>query len=169
MTKPSTNAAGTAQNAAVGTAAMMTAQTEQAITMAKASFEQVATKSREAMAQNLKTVDVTTEMTRGNFDALLESSRVASGGFQVIAQDVAEFSKQSMERTVSAAKALSQAKTAPELMQLQGEFARAEFGTAIAEMTKLSQAMFATMTAIFEPLQKQAVIAAQVKDVLRES
>jgi hypothetical protein len=169
MSKTSAKGPETVQTAMAGTAAMMTAQTEQAITMAKASFEQVANKSREAMAQNLKTVDVITEMTRGNFDALLESSRVASGGFQVIAQDVAAFSKHSMERTAAAAKSLSQAKTAPELMQLQGEFARAEFGTAIAEMTKLSQAMFTTMTAVFEPLQKQAVIAAQIKDVLKDS
>ena len=169
MTKASNKGAESAQDAAAGAAAMMTAQTEQAIAMAKASFEQVAIKSREALAQNLKTVDVITDMTRGNFDALLESTRVASSGFQVIAQDVAAFSKYSMERTTAAAKALSQAKTAPELMQLQGEFARAEFGTAIAEMTKLSQAMFTTMMAVFEPLQKQAVTAAQIKDVLKGS
>lgn len=169
MTNKSQTDAKTHQPAADNMSVMMTAQTEQAITMAKASFEQVATKSREAMAQNLKSVDVITEMTRGNFDVLLESSRVASGGFQAIAQDVAEHSKQALARTAVAAQALAQAKTAPELMQLQSEFARAEFSNAIAQTTKLSEEMFKTMTAIFEPLQKQAVIAAQIKDVLNDS
>jgi hypothetical protein len=169
MTTMSKKGAETFHPTATNMSAMMTAQTEQAITMAKASFEQVATKSREAMAQNLKTVDVITEMTRGNFDALLESSRLASGGFQAIAQEVADHSKQSLARTTAAAQALAKARTAPELMKLQSEFARAEFSTAIAEVTKLSQEMFKTMTAIFEPLQKQAVLAAQIKDVLRES
>jgi hypothetical protein len=149
-------------------AAMMTAQTEQAITMAKDSFEQVATRSREAMEQGMKTVNVVTEMTRGNVEAFLESSRAASSGLQVIAQEVTEYTKESMERTASAARAMTQARTAPELIKLQSEFARAEFVTAIAEYTKLSQTMFQTMSAIFEPLQKQALTAAQIKDLLRD-
>lgn len=149
-------------------AAMMTAQTEQAITMAKNSFEQIAKGSREAMEQSMKTVNVITEMTRGNVDAFLDSSRAASTGLQAIAQEVSEYSKSSMERTTSAARALTQAKTAPELMKLQSEFARAEFATGIAEYSKLSQAMFQTMTAMFEPLQKQAITAAQIKDLLKE-
>jgi hypothetical protein len=148
--------------------AMMTAQTEMAINLAKANFEQIAAKSREAMEQSLKAVGSVTEMARGNVDALLESSRVASGGFVAIAQEVAEFSKQSMERTTRAARILSVAKTAPELIQLQSEFARTEFTTAIAEASKLSQDMFKTMTAIFEPLQRHAIAAAQVKDIFED-
>lgn len=168
MTNTTKKAAETLQSAAQTSATMMTAQTEQAISMAKASFEQIATKSREAMQQSLKTVDTITDMTRGNVDALIESSRVASGGMQAIAQEVADYSKHALERTAKAAKSLSQAKTAPELMQLQSEFAQAEFNNAIAEMTKLSQEMFKTMTAIFEPLQIRAVAAAQIKDLLKD-
>jgi hypothetical protein len=107
-------------------------------------------------------------MTRGNVDALLDSSRAATNGLQAIAQEVTEFAKGSMERTATAARALAQARTAPELVRLQGEFARAEFATAIEEYSKLSQAMFQTMTAIFEPLQKRAITAAQIKDLLAE-
>lgn len=149
-------------------AAMMTAQTEQAINLAKASFEQIAIQSREAMEQSLKTVSVVTEMTRGNVEALLESSRAASGDMQAIAQEVADYSKQTSERTTTVARSLALAKTAPELMKMQSEFAQSEFATAIAEVSKLSQTMFQTMTAIFEPLQKQAITAAQIKDLMRD-
>lgn len=149
-------------------AALMTAQTEQAITMAKASFEQIATKSREAMEQSMKTVGVVTEMGRGNVDALLESSRAAAGGMQVIAQEVADYGKQTFERTTAAGRTMALARTGPELIQLQSEFARTEFTTAIAEYSKLSQTMFQTMTAMFEPLQKQAITAAQIKDLMKE-
>jgi hypothetical protein len=157
-----------AESGTPSSAALMTAQTEQAITMAKASFEQIATKSREAMEQSMKTVGVVTEMTRGNIDALLESSRTAAGGMQVIAQEVADYSKQTFERTTTAGRTMALAKTAPELIKLQSEFARTEFTTAIAEFSKLSQTMFQTMTAIFEPLQKQAITAAQIKDLMKE-
>jgi hypothetical protein len=156
------------ESATPSPAALMTAQTEQAITMAKASFEQIATKSREAMEQSMKTVGVVTEMTRGNMDALLESSRAAAGGMQVIAQEVAEYGKQTFERTTTAGRTMALARTAPELIQLQSEFARTEFTTAIAEYSKLSQTMFQTMTAMFEPLQKQAITAAQIKDLMKE-
>lgn len=157
-----------AESVAPSPTALMTAQTEQAITMAKASFEQIATKSREAMEQSMKTIGVVTEMTRGNMDALLESSRAAAGGIQVIAQEVAEYGKQTFERTTAAGRTMALARTAPELMQLQSEFARTEFTTAIAEYSKLSQTMFQTMTAMFEPLQKQAVTAAQIKDLMKD-
>lgn len=156
------------QSATLGSAAMMTAQTEQAITMAKASFEQIASKSREAMEQSLKTVGVVTEMTRGNVDALLESSRAAASGIQSIAQELADYTKSSFERTTTAGRTMALARTAPELIQLQSEFARTEFTTAIAEYSKLTQTMFQTMTQIFEPLQKQAMTAAQIKDLMKE-
>lgn len=155
-------------SAASSPAALMTAQTEQAIKMAKASFEQIATRSREALEQNIKTIGVVTEMTRGNVDALLESSRAAAGGMQTIAQEVADYSKQAFERTTTAGRTMALARTAPELIQLQSEFARTEFSNSVAEYSKLSQTMFETMAAIFEPLQKQAITAAQIKDLLKE-
>jgi hypothetical protein len=168
MTNKPKSAAETLQFAAQNSTTMMTAQTEQAISMAKANFEQIATKSREAMEQSLKTVDAITDMSRGNVDALIESSRVASSGMQAIVQEVAVYSKHALERTAVAAKTLSQAKTAPEIMHFQSEFAQVEFNSAIAEMTKLSQEMFKTMAAIFEPLQNRAVAAAQIKDLLKD-
>lgn len=168
MTNTSKKSTETIETTANNVATMMTAQTEQAISMAKASFDQIATKSREAMEQSMKTVGVVTEMTRGNVDALLESSRAAAGGMQFIAQEVAEYGKQTFERTTAAGRTMALARTTPELIQLQSEFARTEFTTAIAEYSKLSQTMFQTMTAMFEPLQKQAVTAAQIKDLMKE-
>jgi hypothetical protein len=51
-------------------------------------------------------------------------------------------------------------------VQLQNDFAQAQFSHAVGEYNKLSQTMFKTMTEIFEPLQKRAVIAAQIKDLM---
>ena len=148
------------QSGLARSAAMMTTQTEQAILMAKANFEQIADKSREAMEQSVQTVNFLTIMTRGHVEALLETARVASGSMQNIAHGVADYSKNTLERAANAARILSQAKSTSELIHLQGEFARNECTIAIAEVTKLSETMFKTMTAIFDPLQKQAVAAA---------
>lgn len=169
MTSTSNNAGQIFQAAMVNSGTIMTVQTEQAIRQSKATFEQIATNSRAAMEQSLKAVNAITTMTRGNVEALLESSRLASGGIQTIAHEIANYSKRTLERTTSAARALTLAKTAPELMQLQNEFARVEFDNAVSEVSTLSETMFETMTAIFEPLQKQAIAAAQIKDLMTES
>ena len=141
--------------------AMMTASSEQAMTIAKARFDDIATKSREAMEMGLKAVDVAAATSRGNVDALLESSRMASGALEAIARDVADYAKQRADRTTAAARALTEAKSVPELVQMQGDFARAEFAAAIGETARLSQAMFAAMGGIFAPLQQQALAAAK--------
>lgn len=149
--------------------AMMTASSEQAMTIAKARFEDIATKSREAMELGLKAVDGAAAASRGNVDALLESSHVASGAFEAIAKEVADFSKQRVERTTSAVRALTQAKSVSELVQLQGDFARAEFAATIAESTRLSQAMFAAVGAMFAPLQQQAMAAVETADPSKDA
>ena len=169
MTGTPNSAGETRQAAMINSGAIMTAQTEQAIRQSKANFEQIATNSRAAIEQSLKTVNAITTMTRGNVEALLESSRLASGGIQTIAHEIASYSKRTLERTTSAARALTLAKTAPELIQLQSEFARVEFDNAVSEVSALSETMFETMTAIFEPLQKQAMAAAQINDLMNES
>ena len=141
--------------------AMMTASSEQAMTIAKARFDDIATKSREAMEMGLKAVDVAAATSRSNVDALLESSRMASGALEALARDVADYAKQRADRTTAAARALTEAKSVPELVQMQGDFARAEFAAAIGETARLSQAMFAAMGGIFAPLQQQALATAK--------
>ena len=157
-TKAATPAEPTTQATPV---AMMTTSAEQALTIAKARFDDIATKSREAMEMGLKAVDVAAATSRSNVDALLESSRMASGALEAIARDVANYAKQRADRTTAAARALTEAKSVPELVQMQGDFARAEFAAAIGETARLSQAMFAAMGGIFAPLQQQALAAAK--------
>lgn len=150
-------------------AAMMTASTEQAMTIAKARFEDIAAKSREAMELGLKAVDAAVATSRGNVDALLESSHVATGAFEAIAKDVADYAKQRADRTTSAVRAMTQAKSVSELVQMQGDFARTEFAATITETTRLSQAMFAAVGAMFAPLQQQAMAASQAADPSKDA
>lgn len=168
MNDTSGKAAGTRKAAKKSSSETITASTEPAIVQAKATLEQLATTSREAMQQGLQTVDAITGMARDNIDALLESSRLAADGFQTIAGDVAKFSKSNLERTTSAAHALTTAKTAPELMQVQSEFARTQFNAAISEVSKSSEAMFRLITEIFEPLQKSALKSAQMGNLMTD-
>lgn len=154
--------------AATTAVATMVAQADQAISYAKNSLEQVTAKSREAMQQGLTAIDSVSSITSGNIDALLESSRAASGAFQSFAEGAAQYSKHSIERTASAARAMADAKTLPDVMQVQSDFARSEYAAFIAETNRLVQTVFATMTTIVAPLQSRVIAAVQTTDASKD-
>ena len=138
----------------------MAHSTENAMAQGKATFEQVASKSREAIEHGMKSVDEMAGMARGNVEAMLASSRAAANGIEAIAREVADFSRKSFEETTAAARAMTTVKTPNELMQLQNDFAKTQFDAAVAEMSKLSETMVKLMGEVFEPMQARATVAA---------
>jgi len=168
MTSTSKNFVEAAESATANATAMMTTQAEQALFTAKATFEQIALKTRESMEKSLTMLDSATEMTRGNVDALVESSRIATSNLQALAQEASHYSKQRMQRAAAAAQALTQVKTVPELMKLQSDYTLNEFTLAIAEMSKLSQMTLQNITAAFEPLQKRASSVFQNAQIIKK-
>lgn len=138
----------------------MSGQAETAMAQGKATFEQVASKSRAAIEQGMKSADEIAGMARGNIDAMLASSRAAAQGIEAIAREVADFSRKSFEETTAAARAMTTVKTPNELLQLQNDFAKTQFDAAVAEMSKLSETMVKLMGEVFEPVQARAAVAA---------
>jgi phasin family protein len=137
----------------------MTNQTENAMAQGKATFEQVASKSREAIEHGMKSVDEMAGMARGNVEAMLASSRAAAQGIEAIAREVSDFARKSFEETTAAARAMTTVKTPNELMALQNDFAKTQFDAAVAEMSKLSETMVKLMGEVFEPMQARATVA----------
>ena len=136
----------------------MTATTENAMSQGKATMEQIAGKSREAVEHGMKQVDELVGVARGNVEAMLAASRAATAGLETIAHQVADFSRKSFEETTAAARAMTTVKTPNELMQLQNDFAKTQFDHAISEMSKLSETMVKLMGEVFEPIQKSATV-----------
>ncbi|OYU33775.1 phasin family protein [Novosphingobium sp. PASSN1] len=156
MTEKAKKTANALGDAATALGTTMTAQTEQMIAMTKSNLEKMAVHSREAMERNLKTVDTLTEVSKGNVEAMLESTKIASAAFQTMTQETAEYSKNSLQRAAAAAQAMTQVQSVSDFLVFQRDYAMGEFAIGMAEMAKMSQAMFTTMTAIYEPLLKRA-------------
>jgi len=132
---------------------------ESAMTSGKAAMEQITAKSREAVEHSMKSLDEMTEMARGNVEALLASARAASAGIESIANHISEVSKKSFEDASTAMKAMTSAKTPNEMMQLQSDFAKAQFDSSVAEMSKLTEMMMKLAGEVFEPVQNRVAIA----------
>jgi len=159
MSDTYTTAADAMKDGAEAMKSTMASTTESAMATGNATFEQVATKSREAIEHSMKSVDEMAHMARGNVEAMLASSRAATQGIEAIARDVADFSRKTFEETTAAARAMATVKTPNELMALQNDFAKTQFDAAVAQMSKLSETMVKLMGEVFEPMQARATVA----------
>ncbi|WP_439545986.1 phasin family protein [Sandarakinorhabdus sp.] len=141
------------------TTATLNAQTETAINSGKAAMEQVAAKSKEAVEASMKSLDEMNDMARANVDALIASARVATAGVEQVVAHLTEVSKKSFEESTAMMKNLAAAKTPNDLMQLQTEYAKAQFDTAVSEYSKLTEMMVKLAGEIMEPVQNQVALA----------
>jgi phasin family protein len=148
-------------------ATQMTNSAEAAMTSGKAAMEQITAKSKEAVEHSMKSVDEMTDMARGNVEAMLAASRAASTGIETIVAHVSEMSKKSFEEASAIAKSMTAAKTPNEMMQLQSDFAKAQYDSAVAEFSKLTEMMVKLSGEVMEPMQNRVAIATdKMKSVL---
>lgn len=128
---------------------------------AKAIFEDAKTKAKDLYEKSTKAVEEATEMTKGNVEALVASGRAAAKGTEAIMQDVASYSRKSFDTASSAVKSFAGAKTPTELFQLQSDYAKASFDSAVAEASKVSEAYVKLFSDVFEPLSGRIQLAAE--------
>ena len=137
----------------------LNAQTETAINNGKAAMEQVAAKSKEAVEASMKSLDEMNDMARANVDALIASARVATAGVEQVVAHLTGVSKKSFEDSTAIVKSLAAAKTPNELLQLQTDFAKAQFDTAVSEYSRLTEMMVKLTGEMMEPMQNQIAVA----------
>lgn len=149
----------TTQDTVKNTVHQLNTSAEAALTSGKAAMEQVAAKSREAVEQSMKSLDEMTDMARGNVEALMASAKAATAGIEQIASHVAEMSRKTFEESTAAVKAMTAAKTPNELFQVQSDFTKTQFDSAVAEFSKLSEMMVKLAGEVMEPVQNRVALA----------
>ena len=129
------------------------------MTNGKAAMEQITAKSKEAVESSMKSLDEMTEMARGNVEALLASARTAQAGIEAMVAHVSEVSKKSFEEASVIAKSMTSAKTPNEMMQIQSEFAKAQYDSAVTEFSKMTEMMVKLSGEAMEPMQNRIALA----------
>src|SRR5438309_1827287 len=102
-----------------------------------------------------------TELSKGNVEALVASTKVAARGVESIGQEVAEMSRKSFEDASAALRSFVEVKSPTDLFRLQGEFVRGQFDAFVAESAKMSEAMIKLAGDVAEPLTSRYTVAAQ--------
>jgi len=100
-------------------------------------------------------------------EAYVRSANAAGKGAETLHNEIYAYSKQSIEDSIAAAKALLGSKSVHEAFELQTDFAKTAFDAYVSEMTKLSELVVSTTKETFEPLQGRVAAWVEVVQTSR--
>jgi phasin family protein len=143
---------------------IMTKQTEAGVFAAdqfKNVFGDVNERAKDAMERSAKIVEELADLTRGNVEALVASSKVAAKGVETLSQDAAEYSRKSFEEASATLKSFAEVKSATDLFKLQSDFARSAFDAAVAESARVSEQFLKIASDVAEPINSRYTVAAE--------
>jgi phasin family protein len=134
------------------------------MTKAKTTGEKAAASAEFAMANGADAIKVGFEKALKGYDAVLgygkdtaeacmKSATVAGKGVETINNEIYAYSKQSIEDSIAATKAIMGAKSVHEAFEFQSDFAKSAFETYVGELSKFGELMSATSKETFAPLQ----------------
>lgn len=101
------------------------------------------------------------EFTKGNLDAMVESSKIIASGAQEIGRDYVEESKSAFETITADMKKIAAVKSPTEFFQLQGELARRNFDSVIAFGSKSSEKFVKLSNEALAPISNRVSVAVE--------
>jgi len=123
-------------------------------------FETFSTTANETFKKSYdRSVELMGDMnafSKSNMEAMAESTRIATKGFEQLGTRAATYSRDSFEKGVEAARSLTSAKSVQEAIELQTNYSKTAFETYLEELNQMT-GMFASMVReASEPLNTQA-------------
>jgi phasin family protein len=171
--KPTRKVGRPAKRAAAATAAITTTriqnegtrimkkETAQVADRLQAVFGDVNERARTQIERSTRIAEEMTELSKGNVEAMVASTKIVAKGLETVGQEVAEYSRKSFEDASAALKSFTEVKSATDFFRLQSDFARSQFDGLVAESSKLSETMIKLAGDVAEPLASRYSVAAE--------
>jgi phasin family protein len=140
---------------------MATVKTTEATDKAAAMLGEMNTRFKSAFEKSSKMGEEMVEFSKGNVEAMVASARIAAKAGESIGKEAAEYSKKSLENTVALFKSFASVKSPTELFQLQSDFAKSSFDSAVAEASKMSESLMKVVGEVTQPLSTRYALAAE--------
>lgn len=123
-------------------------------------------KAKIAMERSSKAMEELGDLTKGNLEAIVETSKIAAKGFEQISQHMAEVGRSNFERTSATMKNFASIKSPTEFFQLQSELMTSAFDSMASETAKASEAMMKLAGEIAQPLSNRvSVVSDRMKTI----
>jgi phasin family protein len=117
--------------------------------------------AKDVMEKGSKLVSEIVEFNKGNIEAVVEAGKIGVKGAQEMGQRTAEVGRKNWDATTAMVKQAAAVKSPTDLFKLQGDFARAQFDGAVAEMSKSTEMFVKLAGEMFQPLQNRYAVAAE--------
>ena len=127
----------------------------------QALFGDVQSRMKNAFEKSTKLNEDMVDFAKGNVEAMMASARAAAKASETLGQEAADYSRKTFESATAAFKSFATVKSPTELFQLQSDYAKASFDGAVAEASKLSEAMMKFAGEIAQPLSNRYALAAE--------
>jgi phasin family protein len=128
---------------------------------AEAAFGDFSSRFKTAFEKSSKVGEEMVDFAKGNVEAVIASARVAAQAGETLSQDAAAYGKKHFESATQAFRSFATVKSPTELFQLQSEYAKASFDSAVAEASRLSETFLKVAGEIAQPISNRVAIAAE--------
>ena len=140
---------------------IMKKETAQVADRLQAVFGDVNERARTQIERNTRIAEELTELSKGNVEAMVASTKIVAKGLETVGQEVAEYSRKSFEDASTALKGFAEVKSATDFFRLQSDFVRGQFDGFVSESSKLSETMIKLAGDVAEPLASRYSVAAE--------
>ena len=131
----------------------------------KAQAEQLQAKGTQALREGVEKTSATmaelSAQSKQNLEALTASATAAQKGAEALSAQVVSYSKTSWENGVAAAKSMTQARSIQELLELQTTWAKSATEAYLAEVTRATDVMTASVKNSFKPINERVTASVE--------
>ena len=140
---------------------------EKATATAETTFENGAEALKAGFEKAVKSYDTVLGYGKDTAEAYMKSATVAGKGIETINSEIYSYSKESIEESIAASKAMLGSKSVHEAFELQTDFAKSAFEAYVGELTKFGELVTATTKDTFAPLQGRVQAWVEVVQIAR--
>ena len=110
---------------------------------------------KDSIEKSLSALGEANAYSKKNLEAVVASVTAATKGAEALGAQAMAYSKKAMEDHVAAAKSLTTAKSVQEVVELQTSFAKSALEAYMAEMTRMSETVSASVKDSMKPLNER--------------
>lgn len=134
---------------------------EEAKTRFQSAFADINDKARTALDKSSKAFEEFGELTKGNLEAVVESSKIAAKGLETLSQNAADFGRKAFEKNSATLKSFASVKTPAEFFQLQSELLSSTLDSFVSETSKNSETFLKLVNEINQPISNRVSVVTE--------
>ena len=140
---------------------IMTATTTEVTETIQTAFKDATAKAKAAFEKSQAAMGDVGAFTKGNVEAVVESSKILATGLQEMGKSYAAETKSAVETMTAEFKGLTSVKSPAEFFEKQNAMLRKQFDAAMAVSSKNSEAMLKLASEAFQPISNRVSLAVE--------